>query len=161
MEECRQGYFQVNFAKLFRKQILWDTTLVSNYLSIANFGYALAFKGKPNFTENQYKANENSFLKEVDFKIWKKLQNLFFTPFRISRRIASEHHLWFKIPQQHLVKDFSKMFSQFFQHATCRNSYQRCSIRTGVLRNFAKFTGKHPCQSLFLIKLQASGLQLY
>ena len=26
----------------------------------------------------------------------------------------------------------------------------------GVPRNFAKFTGKHLCQSLFLIKLQAS-----
>ena len=25
----------------------------------------------------------------------------------------------------------------------------------GVLRNFAKFTGKHLCQGLFLIKLQA------
>ena len=30
-----------------------------------------------------------------------------------------------------------------------------------VLRNFAKFTGKHMCQRLFLINLQASGLQLY
>ena len=33
--------------------------------------------------------------------------------------------------------------------------------KKGVLRNFAKFTGKHLCRSLFLIKLQASGLQLY
>ena len=30
-----------------------------------------------------------------------------------------------------------------------------CSVRKGVLRNFAKFTEKHLCQSLFLIKLQA------
>ena len=36
---------------------------------------------------------------------------------------------------------------------------QRCSVTKGVLRNFAKFTGKYLCQSLFLIKLQA--LQLY
>ena len=36
---------------------------------------------------------------------------------------------------------------------------QRCSVTEGVLRNFAKFTGKHLCQSLFSIKLQA--LQLY
>ena len=27
---------------------------------------------------------------------------------------------------------------------------QRCSFKKGVLRNFAKFTGKHLCQSLFL-----------
>ena len=30
----------------------------------------------------------------------------------------------------------------------------------GVLKNFTKFTGKHLYQSLFLIKLQASGLYL-
>ena len=36
-----------------------------------------------------------------------------------------------------------------------RSSYQRCSIKKGVLRNFKKFTGKHLCQSSFLIKLQA------
>ena len=39
-----------------------------------------------------------------------------------------------------------------------RNSHWRCSVRKGVLRNFAKFAGKHLCQSLFWIKLQASGL---
>ena len=31
----------------------------------------------------------------------------------------------------------------------------------GVLGNFPKFMGKHLCQSLFFIKLQASGVQLY
>ena len=36
-----------------------------------------------------------------------------------------------------------------------RSSHQRCSLRKGVLRNFAKFTGKHLCRSLFLIKLPA------
>ena len=30
-----------------------------------------------------------------------------------------------------------------------------------VLRHFAKFTGKHLCQSLFSIKLEASDLQLH
>ena len=34
-----------------------------------------------------------------------------------------------------------------------RSSHQRCSLRKGVPRNFAKFTGKHPCQSLFLNKV--------
>ena len=36
-----------------------------------------------------------------------------------------------------------------------RSSHPRCSIGKGVLKNFAKFTGKHLFQSLFLIKLQA------
>ena len=33
-----------------------------------------------------------------------------------------------------------------------RSSHQRCSAKKGVLRNFAKFTGKHLCQSLFFNK---------
>ena len=30
-----------------------------------------------------------------------------------------------------------------------RSSHQRCSVKKSVLRNFAKFTGKHLCQSLW------------
>ena len=36
-----------------------------------------------------------------------------------------------------------------------RSSHQRWSIIKGVLRNFAKFTGKHLCKSLFLLQPQA------
>ena len=32
-----------------------------------------------------------------------------------------------------------------------RSSHRRCSVKKDVLRNFAKITGKHPCQ----VKLQA------
>ena len=41
-------------------------------------------------------------------------------------------------------------------NSSCRSSHQRCSVKKVVLRNFPKFTGKHLCQSLFLIKLQAA-----
>ena len=34
-----------------------------------------------------------------------------------------------------------------------RTSHQRCSIRKAVLENFAKFTGKHRCQSLSFNKV--------
>ena len=34
-----------------------------------------------------------------------------------------------------------------------RSSHQRCSVKKGVLRNFAKFTGKHLYQSLFFNKI--------
>ena len=34
-----------------------------------------------------------------------------------------------------------------------RSSHRRCSVRKGVLRNIAKFTGKHLCQSLFFNKV--------
>ena len=37
------------------------------------------------------------------------------------------------------------------------SSHQRCSVRKGVLRNLAKFTGKDLCQSLFFNKV--SGLR--
>ena len=40
-----------------------------------------------------------------------------------------------------------------------RSSHQRCSTKIGVLRNFAKFAGKHLCQSHFFNKV--AGLQLY
>ena len=36
--------------------------------------------------------------------------------------------------------------------ALCRSSLRGCSVRKGVLRNFAKFKGKHLCQSLFFNK---------
>ena len=31
----------------------------------------------------------------------------------------------------------------------CKSSHRRCSIKKAVLKNFAKFTGKHLSQSLF------------
>ena len=37
-----------------------------------------------------------------------------------------------------------------------RSSHRSCSVKKGVLRNFAKLTGKHFCKSIFLMKLQAS-----
>ena len=39
-----------------------------------------------------------------------------------------------------------------------RNSHQRCSARKVVLRKFAKFTGKHLCQSIFFNKVAGLGL---
>ena len=40
-----------------------------------------------------------------------------------------------------------------------KSSHWMCSVRKGVLRNFAKFKGKHLCHSIFLNKV--AGLQLY
>ena len=34
-----------------------------------------------------------------------------------------------------------------------RSNHQRCSVTKGVLRNFAKFIGKHQCQSLLFNKV--------
>ena len=42
-----------------------------------------------------------------------------------------------------------------------RSSHRRCSLREGVLRNFAKLTGKHLYQSLFFNKVAGMSLQFY
>ena len=47
------------------------------------------------------------------------------------------------------------MFFVFCISSNNRSSHRRCSVKNGVLRNFARFTGKHLCQVSFLIKLQA------
>ena len=39
-----------------------------------------------------------------------------------------------------------------------RNSHRRCSVTKGVLRNFAKFSGKHLCHSLFFDKVAGLGI---
>ena len=48
-----------------------------------------------------------------------------------------------------------------FNSITCIKSRPELFCEKGVLRNFAKFTGKQLCQSLCLITLQDWGLQLY
>ena len=47
------------------------------------------------------------------------------------------------------------------QKITWRSSRPEMSVKKDVLKNSAKFTGKHSWQPLFLIKFQAVGLQLY
>ena len=49
-----------------------------------------------------------------------------------------------------------RLYKKFY-----RNSHQRCSLREGVLRNFAKFTGKHLYQNLFFNKVADPSLQIY
>ena len=50
---------------------------------------------------------------------------------------------------------FFRHFKQ--QHGVYRSSQRRCSIEKSVLKNSAKFTGKHLCQGLFFNKV--SGLR--
>ena len=41
----------------------------------------------------------------------------------------------------------------FYFCKSFRSCHQACSVKKGVLKNFAKFAGKHPCQSLFFNKV--------
>ena len=44
---------------------------------------------------------------------------------------------------------------RIYNFSSFRSSHWRCSVRKGVLKNFAKFTGKICDRASFLIKLQA------
>ena len=52
-------------------------------------------------------------------------------------------------PEQILVK-LQYLFQE--PNGEDKSSHQRCSVKKGVLKNFANFTGKHLCWSLFLKK---------
>ena len=64
---------------------------------------------------------------------------------------------WNEINKKSSAKeDTRKMENCKANHILDRSGHRRCSVRKCVLRNFKRFTGKHLCQSLFLIKLQAA-----
>ena len=59
-------------------------------------------------------------------------------------------------------KDFSKVLDEFSRATIFQKTFGNCQkqppevfYKDGVLKTFSNFTGKHLCQSLFLIKLQA------
>ena len=57
-----------------------------------------------------------------------------------------------------MILDF-RYDSNFFDFSL-RSSRLEVSCTKGVLRNFAKFTGKHLCQSIFFNKIAGLGLQI-
>ena len=50
------------------------------------------------------------------------------------------------------ASDYCLSSSQYY-YRICRSSRLKVFCKKGVLRNFAKFTGKHVCQSLFFNKV--------
>ena len=51
-----------------------------------------------------------------------------------------------------------KIWNYFLQNDVFRSRHRRCTLKLDALNCFENFTGKHLCRSLFLIKLQASGI---
>ena len=98
---------------------------------------------------------------------WINIQNQYEDINNISTTNISFDHFDYLIISIILVFDLefgSKLKSVFQKHRQFP-WYERgleavvktCSVKKVVHRNSAKFTGKHLCQSLFLIKLQAPG----
>ena len=52
-----------------------------------------------------------------------------------------------------IVLFFLKHLFVFMNYLHFRNSHRKCSVKKLFLKIFAKFTGKHLCQSLFLNKI--------
>ena len=69
--------------------------------------------------------------------------------------LEKRHSRTINIP---MVKSFSRSKGWIFKWrlviaSTYRSSHRRCSVKKGVLRNFAKLTVKHLCQRLFFNKV--------
>ena len=63
--------------------------------------------------------------------------------------------------QTSMMELFVKIISESYKRISYKklrklrnsSSHQRCSIKIGILKNFAKFARKHLCQSLFFNKV--------
>ena len=83
-------------------------------------------------------------------QIYKQTSSTFYTSNDVSRRKNCQYVI---TRLRNNCNHFSKKNRR--SHRRCKSSRQRCSGKKGVLKNFANFTGKCLCWSLFLIKLQA------
>ena len=60
---------------------------------------------------------------------------------------------WFWLKKSANPRNTNKLQIFITKYTNDRSSHQRCSAKKGVLRNFAKFTGKHLCQRLLFNKV--------
>ena len=85
------------------------------------------------------------------------LFNLFFYKKKRSLKLVEIHFLGEKTLFLLVERDFLSSGNCFL----LRIIHLRCSITKGVLKTFAKFTGKHLCQSLFFNKVASLKLFLF
>ena len=67
-------------------------------------------------------------------------------------RLKKTSHFFIHCSSKSSILSWS-IFEYLVSFLIDRSSQQGCSVKKGVLKNFAKFTGKHLCQSLFLNKV--------
>ena len=67
--------------------------------------------------------------------------------------------LSYNMLQQFFEKETTTVFDNGLEFQNnIRSSQQRCSLKTGVLKNFTNFTGNYLCWSLILINLQINNI---
>ena len=119
------------------KHLCWSLFLI---LNIAKFFRALTLK-------NIWKrlllkmCLWKLFIKRTNFTL--KNPDFFNINIRNNWKCLLLFHDWFPIKFEFIHIQY------FFGMVRNRSSHRRCSVGEGVLRNFAKFLGKHLCQSLF------------
>ena len=95
----------------------------------------------------QKAASENVFIKIIH----KEKNGFFNINIRNKWKCLLLFHDWFPVKFEFIH------IQHFFGMVRNRSSHRRCSVGDSVLRNFAKFLGKHLCQSLFFN--QVTGLR--
>ena len=133
---------------------------------------AICFKQKANHDKKGWKffdfieaVIQRCFVKKVFLKILQKSQEnpcarvSFLIKWQLKKR------LWHRCFPVNITKFLRTLI--FIEHlrfaaSDFRSTHRKYSVEKGVLKNFANFTGKQLCWSLFLTKLQTfSALQLY
>ena len=69
----------------------------------------------------------------------------------VHESISTDRNLHVHLSYHDLVIQLLQWFR--YEHNCTLRSSRRCSVKKGVLRNFAKFTAKHLCQSLSFNKV--------
>ena len=73
----------------------------------------------------------------------------------VLQKISSNNIQLVKVPPNltHIYQPLDSIYSEWSRQAVYRSSHRRCFLRKGVLRDFAKFTGKDLFQSLVFNKV--------
>ena len=105
--------------------------------------------------KQSFSEGESSTLNE--FKI---LTENYFSVHHKNKRKHNQHLplLFFMLNLHSGTSNYLHVEKQIRSWWKVRSNRRRCSVRKGVLRNFAKLTGKHLCQSLFLDKVAKEDL---
>ena len=72
----------------------------------------------------------------------------------IRRKVLTKMKVSYFLDTKRSVKIKTVLLNLRLLHSKkIRSSHRRCSVKKRALKNFEKFTGKHLCRSLFLIKV--------
>ena len=157
--------FSCEFCEISKNTFLQRTPLVAASIKNATFPQ-ITVLSEANVSKNRMGENkigeitENGVVPVIALFFW----NLFRIP-KCSYTFEGDFPLWvflvvptslLEVGSLQAVNILAKTAAKVFCYTS---RHRRCSVRKSVLKNFAKFTEKHLCQSLFFNEV--AGLQLY